>query len=303
MPSLDTIAYGQWPTNYRLSNGRIELVMTGEVGPRIIRLGFVGGQNLFYEDPQALGKTGGNDWRLYGGHRLWHAPEDLVRTYVPDNFPVTVEAIAGGLRATQPNETANGIQKQIEITMDDDAAHVRLVHRLTNTGPWPVRLAVWALSVMAGGGTAIVPLPPRGTHPQDLLPTSQIVIWPYTSMADTRWTWGERHILLRQQPKPPQKIGVYVPDGWAAYALGGDLFVKRFTPVPGAAYPDLNSTTEVFTNEQMLELETLGPFTEVAPGASVEHVEDWHLFEGVSAPANDADVEQTVLPLIRQTAR
>ncbi|MBL8145392.1 MAG: hypothetical protein JNL34_03325 [Anaerolineae bacterium] len=301
MPSLEKLDYGKWPNNHRLSNGRIELVVTADVGPRIIRLGFVNGQNLFYEDAQAMGKTGGDEWRLYGGHRLWHAPEDLVRTYVPDNFPVTVEAIPGGMRVTQPNESANGIQKQMDITMNDGAARIRLVHRLTNTGPWPITVAVWALSVMAAGGTAIIPLPPRGEHPKDLLPTSQIAIWPYTSMADPRWTWGQRFILLRQTAAPPQKIGVNVLDGWAAYALGGDLLVKRFTPVPGATYPDLNSNVEVFTNEVMLEVETLGPITEIAPGQSVEQAEDWTVFDGVPAPNNDADVERDVLALIEQT--
>ena len=303
MLTLEKLIYGKWRNNYRLSNGRIELVVTADVGPRIIRMGFVNGQNLFYEDPQALGKTGGGEWRLYGGHRLWHAPEDLVRTYVPDNFPVSVEAIAGGLRVTQPNEAANGILKQIDITMDDGAAHIRLVHRLTNTGPWPITVAIWALSVMAGGGTAIIPLPPRGEHPKDLLPTGQLAIWPYANMADPRWTWGQRYILLRQTNAPPQKIGAYVPDGWAAFALGGDLLVKRFTPVAGATYPDLNSNVEVFTNEFMLEVETLGPITKIAPGEAVEHGEDWGLFNGVPAPENDADVERSVLPLVEGMRR
>ncbi|MFN8377495.1 MAG: hypothetical protein U0452_02390 [Anaerolineae bacterium] len=301
MPSLEKIAYGKWPNNHRLSNGKIELVITGDIGPRFIRLGFVNGQNLFYEDPEALGKTGGSDWRLVGGHRLWHAPEDPVRTYFPDNFPVAVEAISGGARVTQPNEAVNGIQKQIDVTMDDDEAHVKLVHRLTNTGPWPVRLAIWALSVMAGGGTAVVPLPPRGSHPKDLLPTSQLAIWPYTNMGDARWTWGQRFILLRQKPETPQKIGAYVANGWVGYALGSDLFVKRFTPIPGASYPDLNSNVEVFTNDFMLEVESLGPITEIAPGASIEHVEDWYLFDGASAPNNDADVDKVILPLVMQT--
>lgn len=299
MPTLTKVPYAGWPNCYRLTNGRIELVVTADVGPRIIRLGFVKGQNLFYEDPQAVGHTGGDEWRLYGGHRLWHAPEDLVRTYVPDNVPVTVEAIPGGMRVTQPNETANGIQKQIDITMEDGAARIRLVHRLTNTGPWPVTLAIWALSVMAGGGTAIIPLPPRGEHPKDLLPTGQLAIWPYANMADSRWTWGQRYILLRQTAAPPQKIGANVPDGWAAYALGGDLLVKRFTTIPGAIYPDLNSNVEVFTNEVMLEVETLAPVTGIEPGESIEHVEDWYLFGGVTAPQNDDDVERDVLPLVR----
>lgn len=45
--TVEKTNYRGWPTSYRVSNGGIELVVTGDVGPRIIRLGFVGGQNRF----------------------------------------------------------------------------------------------------------------------------------------------------------------------------------------------------------------------------------------------------------------
>ena len=48
--------YGGWPNCYRLSNGTVELIATADVGPRIIRFGFTGGQNLFAEFPDQLGK-------------------------------------------------------------------------------------------------------------------------------------------------------------------------------------------------------------------------------------------------------
>jgi hypothetical protein len=296
MPTLSQTDYAGWANCHKLANGRIELIITGDVGPRLIRFGFVGGENMLFEDPAGVGRTGGDEWRLYGGHRLWHAPEHPVRTYLPDNAPVQVEDYVGGARVTQPVEAANGIHKQIDIVMDENAAHVQLTHRLINTGPWPVMLSAWALSVMAGGGTAIIPLPPRGEHPRDLLPTTQLAIWPYTDMADPRWTWGTRHILLRQRDAAPQKVGLSVPDGWVGYANFGNLFVKRFQPITDAIYPDLNSSVEVFTNNAMLEVETLSPLTQLAPGAAVEHVEHWHLFEGVTAPQNDADVERDILP-------
>lgn len=300
MPTLVKTEYAGWPNCYKLSNGRIELVITGDVGPRLIRFGFAGGDNMLYEDPAAAGLVGGDEWRLYGGHRLWHSPEHPVRTYFPDNAPVQVVESGDGIHITQSDETVNGIQKKIHLRMDDSAAQVQLVHTLTNTGPWPIKLSVWALSVMASGGTAIVPMPPRGQHPQDLLPTTQLAIWPYTDMADPRWTWGTRFVLLRQRNAAPQKVGMSVPGGWIAYANSGNLFVKRFGHLAGAEYPDLGSNVEVFTNSDMLEVETLGPLTELAPGSSLNHVEHWYLFDGVAAPENDADVDTNVLPVLAQ---
>ncbi len=54
---IEKIAYQGWANCYRVSNGEIELVVTGDVGPRIIRCGFSGGQNLFKEFAEQLGKN------------------------------------------------------------------------------------------------------------------------------------------------------------------------------------------------------------------------------------------------------
>ncbi|MBI5667858.1 MAG: hypothetical protein HZC41_07600 [Chloroflexi bacterium] len=301
--NIEKIHYHGWPNCYRLANGQVELVVMTDVGPRIIRFGFPGEANEFYEDPRALGLMGGDTWQLYGGHRLWHAPEIDGRTNAPDNVPVQFEPHDGFARVIQTpeNETIH-IQKEMDISLAADATQVQLVHRLRNTGVWPVELAPWSLSVMAGGGRAIIPLPPRGTHPEDLLPTGNLVLWAYVDMSDPRWTWGRQYILLQQQAGgAPQKIGLGSAEGWLAYANHGHLFVKTHRTVPGAVYPDKGSSVEVFTNSDMLELETLGPVVILEPGAAVEHVEHWWLFRDVAEPQNDADVRQNVLPRI-QTA-
>jgi hypothetical protein len=81
--------------------------------------------------------------------------------------------------------------------------------------------------------------------------------------------------------------------------LGNQFFLKTFSYDSNAPYPDLGSSVEVFTNREMLELETLGPLVEIEPKGSIEHVENWHLFTGISAPSSDADVEAELLPLVQ----
>jgi hypothetical protein len=299
---LQRIAYQGWRNCHRLANKEIELILTGDVGPRVIWFGFIGGANVFKEYEGMVGKTGGKTWRIYGGHRLWHAPEGDPRSYCPDNSPVTVTQAGKVVHVVQPTEKTTGIQKELDIHLCANRNHVRIVHRLRNTGPWPVELAPWALSVMAQGGTAIVPHPPRGSHPKDLLPVNTLTLWAYTDLSDPRWTWGNKYVLLRQdaQATKPQKIGASVPDGWAAYANAGNLFVKKFAYLPGAKYADHGCNFETFTNDEMLEVETLGPLVSLAPGATVEHEEHWFLFRDVPTPRNDADVDRQILPLVRR---
>ena len=108
--SLDLLTYNTWPTCYRLSDGRVEVIATADVGPRLIRFGFVGGPNEFVELPDDLGQMGGEAFRLYGGHRFWHAPEHPVRSYLPDNAPVSFERLPQGMRLTPPLEAATQLQ-------------------------------------------------------------------------------------------------------------------------------------------------------------------------------------------------
>ncbi|QPC84718.1 hypothetical protein G4Y79_10170 [Phototrophicus methaneseepsis] len=300
MIEFKEVSYGGWSTCYQVSNGIIDLIITGEVGPRIIRLGFNDGPNQFCNVDEDLGKTGGDEWLMYGGHRFWHAPEDEVRTYYPDNVPVTVEENNGIVTITQPTETTTGLQKQIILTMNPDSAQVKVTHKLTNHSPFAITCAPWALSVMRPGGKAILPLPPRGSHPEDLLPVNSLIMWSYDDMSDPRWTWGKRFILLSQDVNnaQPQKLGASIPDGWVAHLNDGVLFVKQFDIFPEATYPDMGSHGEVFTNDYMLELETVGVLGPIEPESSAEHTETWNLFQGVGAVSNDADVEANVLPKV-----
>ncbi|NDJ84300.1 MAG: hypothetical protein GYB66_00300 [Chloroflexi bacterium] len=278
----------------------MELVVTTDVGPRIIRFAYNGGPNIFKEYSAMLGQTGGDEWRPYGGHRLWHAPEDLVRTYYPDNQSVEFEEHANFVRLIQTVEDATGIQKEIDIALAVAEAKVTVTHRLRNTGLWPVRLAPWALSVMETGGVAVLPLPPYIPHGSAVLPAAGLVLWSYTRLADPRWTFGDRFILLRQDPAAtvPQKIGIQAPINWAAYVHeSAGVMLKRFDVMPGTEYPDYGAVAEIFTDPDMLEVETLGPLVSLAPAATVEHVETWYLFDAVALPRSDHEVERTLLPL------
>lgn len=299
---MEKVAYKGWSNCVRLTNGSIELIVTTDVGPRVIRLGFVGGQNFMGEYEEMLGKTGGDEWRIYGGHRFWHAPEGIPRTYFPDNVPVQFEwdAAKNTLTLTQQTEQTTSIQKQLEITLDAKEDAVRVLHRAINHSMWDIELAPWALTVMAKKGRLIVPQEEYRPHPDYLLPARPLVLWHYTNMADPRFTWGEKFIQMRQDPSATtkQKFGLLNKQGWAAYALNNEVFVKTYDCNANGVYPDYGCNTESYTDKDMLEVETLGPLAKVAPnGGQVEHVEKWHLVKA-QLGTDDASIEKGLAPLI-----
>jgi hypothetical protein len=301
--TIEKTNYKGWPNSYRVSNGQIELVITSDIGPRVMRFGFVGGQNLLKEYTDQLGKSGEKEFQLRGGHRVWVAPERLETTWIPDNQPVKIEVQGDVLTATGPVEPSTGVQKQIVVRMSASSNQVELIHRIQNHNPWTIEFAPWTLTMMAPGGTVVTGFPPRGKHPEALLPTNPLVMWAYTDFSDRRWVITKKYLSLRQDPSvsAPQKVGLFNPKSWAAYLLGSDLFVKQTTADPSKTYPDFGCSIETFTNELFLEVETLGPMQQVASGAAAEHIERWSLDKDVHLSAmTDAGLDEILLPVLNR---
>lgn len=301
---MEQLHYGGWDHCVRLTNGDVEIFVTTDVGPRIIRAGFCGGANFFHEAADFAGLTGGDEWRNYGGHRLWHAPEVSPRTYAPDNSAVAWQEKDGALILQQDTEPDTGIRKTLIIRLQDEKNQVQVLHQMTNTNPWDITFAPWALSVMAPGGFAVLPQEEFRPHPDYLLPARPLVLWHYTDMSDPRWTWGNDYILLRQdsEARTKQKIGAQNKQGWMAYCLGEAVFIKTNPFVPGASYVDYGCNAELYTDSDMLEIETLGPQSVVAAGATVQHEETW-LFAREEVEDTESDVQAKLPGLAEQILR
>src|SRR5262249_34475433 len=147
----------------RISNGDAELIVTLDVGPRVISYKLKDGKNVFKEFADQLGKAGEKTWQIRGGHRFWIAPEDVTRTYFPDNIPVNYTKVKGQdggaspvVRVTEEPEKEYGVQKELDIELAPHGGKVTVTHRLTNTGDKPLELALWAPTVMAPGGVEVL---------------------------------------------------------------------------------------------------------------------------------------------------
>lgn len=303
---VEEITYRNWKA-VRISNETVQLIILTEVGPRIVSFGFLGDENEFYEVPEHAGKRGDQTFRVYGGHRLWVSPE-IPRTYYPDNFPVTVTRSGEAVVFTAPRESmppGTNLQKQLEVKLAETGAGVTVTHRIRNVGDEPTELAPWALSVMAGGGTAILPLAPRAPmSPSRLLPEGVFAIWSYTDLADPRWKIGTKYIQLQQSGNDSSEFqqqmgGIFNPLGWGAYFRKGHLFLKKAAVDRTAKYPDFGCNFEVFTDAHSLELETLGPLRNLEPGETAEHVERWFLFKEIPAGEDEGWIDSVVLPVVQ----
>ena len=279
-----------------LENEHIKLEYL-ENSARIVRLCPRGGENIFAEMKRMVSTPYG-DFHFRGGHRLWHAPENMPRTYIPDNEGAVISDTPGGVRIEMPPETWTHIVKALEIELNPEQPQVILRHELRNEGPWAVEFAPWALTMFKQGGIGIFPQPVDKVDDAGLLSNRRLVLWPYTEIEDSRLILRDDFLLVRAAPSlPPLKFGYFNPYGWMGYWIENVLFVKRFEALSNAQYPDNGCNVESYCNHEFIELESLGELTRVAPGQTVFHNELWEFHETLDVPFIPTEIKKLILKL------
>lgn len=282
-----------------LRNAHLRLEFLAVAGPRLVRLSLAdSADNLLAEAPDFTVPTPYGPYRFRGGHRLWHAPEAMPRTYSLDDTGLTVEPLPDGVCLTQPTEPHTGIRKRIEIHLHAERPALTLHHHLTNESLWPVELAPWAITQLQLGGIGLLPQPVGPVDEAGLLPNRRVVLWPYSRWNDARLQLADDVVLVRGETiQPPFKIGYLNTHGWIGYWRAGVLFSKRFDLPGDGPYPDFGCNVEVYCNDIFFELETLGPLQRLEPGATASHLEVWEIRASVAPFASPEEAAHVLAAL------
>ena len=251
---------------------RVDYLTT--VGPRVIGLyAKQAGVELLVSTPDIHWPTPHGEYYLYGGHRVWKAPEDSFYNCPEDHVTVVNENNRVILRS---NVDASGLQKEIAFCLDEN--RVSLTHRITWHGQEPIELAPWTITQLPLGGVAILP---QSILNEGSMPTRSLALFPYASITDPRLELHDDLILVYgSADQKVFKAGSYNPFGWAAYMLNKVLFVKRFPVCDFRTLPDMGSNVEAYVWNAYLELETLGKLTLLTPGEWVTFEETWDIIGG-----------------------
>ncbi|MEG1394769.1 MAG: hypothetical protein RSD04_03355 [Clostridia bacterium] len=283
MVTITKCNYKQYGQCISVSNGAIELIATTQIGPRIIFLGEKGGENIMYEDAKDLINKGGEFfdenlpnkgiWHIYGGHRLWKSPE-YMDTYYPDNSPVQVEIDGASVSLTSDIELTTHIEKCITISMTNDGA-MTIRHSFTNKGDETTPpISLWGLSVLDKGAKAIIPLSTENTG---FLANRNLVLWSYTDIKDPRLTIEQDKVILAQANIAQAiKIGTRINQPVKVLTKGLQFDIA-FDDIEDGNYPDFSCNVETYTNDIMLEIETLSPLFAIKAGETKTHSERWTL--------------------------
>jgi len=286
----------------KLTTDAFEVVVTIDIGPRIMHFSKPGGLNIL-EDDAVLGEKlpDGSEWKIYGGHRVWHSPEAFPRSYVSDSEPLqSYKIFDDGILLVQKEEVWTCMQKSIQVKFYDDK--VTVTNRIQNKGAWPVDMSVWSLTVGSRKGREVCPVVQRETG---LLPNTHYVLWPYSKLNDKRVIWGQKYIVVENntEDKCAFKFGYPNEYGWIAYFNKNLCFIKKYEHELGANYPDKGCSWETYTSDWGVELESLSPIKRVEPGSFIEHTDEWYLFDDIPMPPIDEVQIETTLKKIANLAK
>ncbi|KAK5583219.1 hypothetical protein RB653_004810 [Dictyostelium firmibasis] len=343
--TIEKIEFQGFKNCYKIKWNHFKMIITQDVGPRILSLSFEENASIFGMKSHNLSMIKSNNssiggesnhsnsndqWNLFGGHRLWHAPECAGRTYYPDNLPIQIEFVNDEtmIIMRQAIEHTTGIKKTITMEIKGGVgrlSYIEVNHYLENKGNWPIQCAPWAISVLTKDTKAIIPLSNDSIN--GLVPKTSISLWNYTKLQDSRLTLGNKYIMVQQEDKSSDgnssnKIGSRVNSGWSASITNSTLFVKIIDPDTKDLHVDLGANVEVYTDNDILELETVGklltlePTPPLSPPIDVSSplkirnttpfvqvlTEKWYLFQlnDIPTPQNDNDVDKNILPIINE---
>jgi hypothetical protein len=279
----------------RLDTPHLWVEALATAGPRIVRFGRAGSaENLLAETPDDGWDTPFGRYELFGGHRLWYAPEDPERGAVPDVDGLVLEDGSDSLRLTGRVEAPTGLVRTIAIEVVSGGAALSVCHELCNTGEGPIELAPWSITQLPLGGSVILPQP--STRPAHAVrPNRNLVLWPYTSWTDERLGLHDGAVVIDAVARTDLKVGYFNDSGWIAYLRGSDALVRRFKPAVGRAHPDLGCNVETYVGARYLELEVLGPLVTLAAGEATVLVERWELSSNPVGGLSDLEAMSVAL--------
>jgi hypothetical protein len=261
----------------RLANDHLWVDVLATAGPRIVRLGLADSPaNILAETPGDGWDTPHGRYELFGGHRLWFAPEDPDRVAVPDGQGLRIEPEADGIRLTGSAEVPTGLVRSMTLRLDPDHPSIEVCHALQNVGDRPTELAPWSITQLPLGGTVLLPQR-AAAFGHRVHPNRTLVLWPYTSWEDPRFQPRDGLLSIDALAGRDLKLGYFNDAGWVGYVRNGTSLIRQFEPLAGQPHPDLGCNVEVYVGDRYLELELLGPLRVLEPGATVTLVERWQI--------------------------
>lgn len=280
----------------RLENSETRVTVCPLAGGRVLEYAYQGVNAIYLNQAQ-------EGWRYQSGiapvdpcgGRFDVGPERVITPH-PDLWlgDWTGEIVGeDSVRLTSQRDCATGIRLVRDFTLAADSSRLACEQRIINESDKPVTCCHWSRTLAVGGGICLIPLTPESRFPKQYIMYGPGPVMNYQP-ADPNIRVRDGFLEIVGTPQNP-KLGMDSCAGWICYLMPGNLmFVKRFPVYPDRVYAEMAGLTISiwYYQNEMCELEPIGPREILVPGESATFAEQWGLmpFEFPNAAA-EVDLE------------
>lgn len=274
--TVTKINYQGWRDSYILSNGQVEAVIVPKVG-RIMQFRFKGGEATFWENNQVYGKAPNvksEEWGYFGagGDKTWPAPQSAWekitgRAWPPpatfNSVPFSAKVNRHEVTLISPIDPFYGIRVYRKITLEPRKPVMKVTTTYEKVKGKPQNVSVWIVTQLCDPVKVYAALPQPSIFPEGYNKQSENLA------ANLKVNNGL--LSLTRDRNKSHKIG---SDAGTLLWMGKKVAVRIDSPrVPGASYPDNNSSAEIYTNldpKAYVEIEFLSPLKTLRVGQKMD---------------------------------
>jgi hypothetical protein len=266
----------------------VELVVDPNDGAKDISLNASGIELLTSKDVR----------KEYYGSSLWLSPQ---KDYWPqpgllDYGQYEVSEIKDGIRFTSKPDDEHGYQYFKEIIVDNEKNAFIHRYRIKNITDSVSSCAAWEVSRLHKKGLSFFPVSKHGIDMERNIDSS------ITTLTKNGMMWHSYDPSQVGHPGKHCKTFAFGAEGWMAYAVDGVLLIKQFPNVAPEYIANGESDIEIYVCPRFnyIELESQGPYTEIAPGEDLEYVVTWYL-KKIPGNLDQQPGNPDLVKLIRET--
>ena len=279
----EVIQYHGYQKAIELRNADTRVVLCPEVGGRILEYSHKGINALYLSQQEKDWKPGDQPQSSAG--RFDIGPELVIprREFLWSGEWTGIITAELSAKLTSQKDPATGVQLIREFQLAADSSRLLCTQTIVNVSTESKEWCHWSRTFAVGRGICVIPLTPGGTSPQSRFPNSYVMYEEggIINMKPTDPQIRRRDDVLEIHPTPRKpKLGFDSYAGIIAYAAPNDLlFVKRFQTWPDRVYNEAAGLTISvwYPDNEMIELEPIGPREVLAPGKSASFTEEWWL--------------------------
>ena len=273
-------------SDYVLNSGNLKLTVNPRVGARIVSLKLDNFEFL----------TGREIMEGNYGSTFWPSPQAAWRWPPPsvlDSDPYSASVSGDTATFVSWKDARTGLQVVKRFSAGEDG-HMELSYTMINVTDTLLKVAPWEITRVHKGGLLFFPVGdnPLGRKSFDPAPVqvSDGIAW------------------YRDPVKRPDEnllTTADVTEGWAAYAVDGKLFVKKFHNVPKDSLAPGEGEIAFYVSKEAdyLEFEIQGAYRAISPGVHSTWNVQWIVVNvpgGIAVDVGNRDLVECVRKLVEQ---